>query len=86
MSQLLEIQMPEEVLLAMQKDAQSFAAEMRLAAAVKWYEMGTLSQGKAAEAAGLSRTAFISALARYGVSPFQESSPEIIQAVRDSSK
>ena len=37
---------------------------MRVAAAVKWYELGKVSQGKAAEIAGLSRSAFITALSR----------------------
>ena len=36
--------------------------EMRLAAAVKWYEMQQISQGKAAEIAGLSRSEFLTAL------------------------
>lgn len=44
---------------------------MRLAAAVKWYELVLITQGKAAELADLSRAAFINALADYGVSPLQ---------------
>ena len=55
MGQLLEIEVPDEVLLGLQKDAKGLAEEMRLAAAVKWYEMALLTQGKAAEVAGLSR-------------------------------
>jgi len=50
---------------------------MRLAAAVKWYEMGVVSQEKAAEIAGLTRADFIFSLARFGVSPFQSSAEEI---------
>ena len=82
MSQILEIEMPDEVLSAMQQDAPQFAGEMRLAAAVKWYELGLLSQEKAAEAAGLNRAAFISELARFNVSPFQETAEEILAAVQ----
>ena len=81
MSQMLEIEVPDEVLLGLQKDAKGLAEEMRLAAAVKWYEMGLVTQGKAAEVAGLSRASFISALARYGVSPFQETASEILQSL-----
>lgn len=55
---------------------------MRLAAAVKWYEMGILSQSKAAEVAGISRSEFLSALVRFGVSPFQYSAEEIVAEVR----
>ena len=53
-----------------------------MAAAVKWYGMGLLSQGKAAEVADLSRAAFIIELSRFGVSPFQETASEVIEAVR----
>ena len=83
MSQVLEIEVPDEVLLGLQKDAKGLAEEMRLAAAVKWYEMGLLTQGKAAEVAGLSRAAFITGLARYRVSPFQETASEVLDSVRD---
>jgi predicted HTH domain antitoxin len=54
---------------------------MRLAAAIKWYEMGRLSQAKAAEVAGISRSEFLTALARYGVSPFQYDADEIVAEV-----
>lgn len=51
---------------------------MRLAAAVKWFEIGLLSQGRAAEIAGLSRSEFIESLGRFGVSPFQYEAGEIV--------
>jgi predicted HTH domain antitoxin len=83
MSKVLEIEMPDDVLLALQEDAPHLAGELRLAAAVKWYEMGRLSQAKAAEVAGVSRAAFIAELGRYGVSPFQETAPEALRTVKD---
>ena len=82
MSQVVEIEVPDELAAALQRDASELGGEMRLTAAVKWYELGRLSQGKAAEVAGLSRAAFISELARFGVSPFQETAAEILDAVR----
>jgi len=82
MSQVLRIEMADDVLVGLQKEPKQLAAEMRIAAAVKWYEMGALSQGKAAEVAGLSRAAFIDELSRFGVSPFQESAEEILESVR----
>jgi predicted HTH domain antitoxin len=39
--------------------------------AIKWYELEQISQGKAAEIAGLTRAEFIQALSRYRVSVFQ---------------
>ena len=83
MSKVLEIEMSDEVLLGLQEDPKHLAGELRLAAAVKWYEMGRLSQGKAAEVAGLSRRAFIAELSRYGVSPFQETAEEALRTVKD---
>ena len=75
----MTIDMPEEVLAALRKDPQGFAKEMRLAAAVKWYELRLLSQGRAARVAGLSRAEFLDALGRFGVTPFQYSAEEIIE-------
>jgi len=58
-----------------------FAREMRLAAAAKWYELDRLSQAKAAGFAGLSRSDFIDALARFNVSPIQETLGELSEGL-----
>jgi predicted HTH domain antitoxin len=82
MSHTIHIELEDDVLLGMQKDDGAMAAELRLAAAAKWYECGMLSQEKASSVAGMSRAEFISNLARFGVSPFQETKDEIIAALR----
>lgn len=41
-----------------------FANEMRLAAAIRWYKRGEISQEKAAQVAGLNRTDFLLGIAR----------------------
>ena len=71
--------MPEPALAALHKSPDEFAKELRLVAAVKWYEMRELSQEKAASIAGLSRAEFIDALGRFGVSPFQYDADEIVR-------
>lgn len=82
MSHTIQIDLADDVLLGMQKDDRSMAAEMRLAAAAKWYECGVLTQEKAAAVAGLSRAEFLAALARFGVSPFQETKDEILAVLQ----
>ena len=70
-----------DIFSALRQDPDHFVPELRLAAAVKWYELGVVSQAKAAEIAGLTRSEFISELARFKVTPFQYSADEISQEV-----
>ena len=74
-------ELPEDVLSSVRKDPERFTQELRLAAAVKWYEMGLVSQSRAAEISGLSRSEFISALGRFEVSVFQYNVDEIAEEV-----
>ncbi|MGC9399423.1 MAG: UPF0175 family protein [Anaerolineae bacterium] len=52
-------------------------AEVRLRAALKMFELGKLSSGKAAELAGLSRVAFLEACGRYHVSIFNYADEDV---------
>jgi predicted HTH domain antitoxin len=49
---------------------ESSARELQMLAAVKLYELGKLSSGRAAQLAGITRVEFLLALGRYQVSPF----------------
>lgn len=80
----LTLEVPESAFATLHQAPKEFAQEMRVAAAVKWYELGRISQGRAAEIAGLTRAAFINALSRYRVSPFQYTAEELIEEMRDA--
>jgi predicted HTH domain antitoxin len=56
--------LPEELFSALRASPDEFARELRLAAAIHWYQLGRLSQEKASEVAGMTRTEFLLALAR----------------------
>ena len=80
----LSIELPRDVLSALRQNPATFVGEMRLAAAVKWYEMARLSQAKAAEVAGLSRAEFLAALHQFGVTPFQyDTAADLVAEVGD---
>ena len=70
--QQMSINIPEKVLLAEKTDAASFARELRMLAAVKLYELGRLSSGRAAELAGVPRVEFLLSLERYKVFPLED--------------
>ncbi len=66
-TQTISFEVPETVLLSEKTDAASFAREMRALAAVKLYELGRLSSGRAAELAGMPRVEFLLSLGKYKV-------------------
>jgi predicted HTH domain antitoxin len=80
----LTLDMPESAFAVLHQAPREFAQEMRIAAAVKWYELGRFSQGRAAEIAGLTRAGFIDALSRYRVSPFQYTAEDVTEELRDA--
>ncbi len=63
------LEIPEGVLLAEKIDETAFARELHVLAAVKLYELGRLSSGRAAELAGMSRVEFLLTSGRYKVFP-----------------
>ncbi|ESA33922.1 putative small protein [Leptolyngbya sp. Heron Island J] len=80
----ITLNLPDTAFSALRKTPDEFAQEMRIAAAVKWYELEQVSQGKAAEIAGLTRADFIQALSRYQVSPFQYTEADLIQELSNA--
>ena len=76
MSQLI-LDVPDESLLSLKLSGEAAAAEIRLAASVKLYELGRLSSGAAARLAGVPRVLFLSKLSDYGVDTFRLSDDEL---------
>jgi predicted HTH domain antitoxin len=75
--QTIQIDLPEETLLSLKQTPEAFAQELKLLAAVKLFELGRLSSGRAAQLAGISRVEFLLVLGQYQVSPFQLSAEEL---------
>jgi predicted HTH domain antitoxin len=57
----LTLELPEDVFSALRRSPEEFGRELRLAAAIHWYQRGQISQEKAAQVAGLDRTDFLMA-------------------------
>jgi len=66
----LAVQIPETLFGALRKTPHELADEMRVAAAIHWYQQGSISMERAAETAGMDRAMFLAELARRGVDVF----------------
>ena len=69
----------EDLLLSLKESKEQFEQDARFFLAVKLYELGKISSGKAAGLAGLERVQFVLRLGQYQVSPFQVSMDEILE-------
>ena len=68
----LQLEVPDEILLAEKTDAETFSHEIKLLAAVKLYEIGRLTSGRAAQPANMPRVEFLMQLERYRVFPLSD--------------
>ncbi len=66
----LTLTVPSDFAQAIQLTPEEMEAHLRLMAALKMFELGKLSSGKAAELAGLTRVEFFEMCGRYRVSVF----------------
>ena len=73
----IRISVPDETILAMRSTTDHIGGEIRLAAAVKLYELERLSSGAAAKLAGVPRVVFLTKLADYGVDTFRLTESDI---------
>ena len=81
MSEIL-LSVPDEAISALQMTPEQFGGELRLAGAVKLYELGRLSSGAAAQVAGIPRTVFLARLADFGVDTFRLKEDDFAQETR----
>ena len=75
------IELPEGLDSALHRSPQELAQEIRLAAAIDWYRRGLVSQGRAAEIAGIARADFLAALAERKIDVVQIEPDELEQEV-----
>lgn len=73
----LTLELPETTFAVFRKTPKEFAISMKIAALVKWYEEGLVSQSKAAEIAGISRQEFLEQLYLHNVTPYQLEAGEL---------
>jgi len=66
----ITLELPEDVFSALRRSPQEVSREVRLIAAIYWYQRGVVSQERAAEIAGVDRADFLAATARQKVDVF----------------
>lgn len=80
----VSIEIPEEVLISLKQTQETIAREMQILAAVKLFEIGKLSSGRAAQLAGMPRVQFLLLLGQYQVSPFSLTTEELERDVNNA--
>jgi predicted HTH domain antitoxin len=84
--QPLVLNITEDFLLSIKKTPEELVSEIVLMAAIKMFELGKLSSGKASELAGISRREFLEKCSMYGVSVFNYSDDEIAEELSKDEK
>jgi len=67
-----------ELAVALGRREADLEGEVRLASALKLFELGRISSGLAARLAGMARVEFLLLCGQYGVSVFQQTEKELV--------
>lgn len=81
MSQII-LEIPDETLMALKTTSEEIGPALRLAAAIKLYEIGKLSSGAAARLADIPRVVFLTRLSDYDVDTFDLTEEELRKETR----
>jgi hypothetical protein len=73
----VSIEVPRSVVGIFGPGDEDMSTPILTAAVVKWYELGKISQSRAAEILEISRSRFLSIMSEYRVSPWQYTADEL---------
>lgn len=76
------LEVPEAAVEKFGPDESRFGRRMFETAVVKWFDEGEISQGKAAELLGISRSEFFDLLWQHKVSPIQITAEELAEELK----
>ena len=79
----IEIKYPSGFEIAVHMTKEEMEHHIRLMAALKMFELGKVSSGKAAQLAGMSRVEFLETCGMYRVSVFNYSPEEVEREIRE---
>lgn len=82
MTRTITMEIDDATLTALHLTPEQIAGELRLAAAMKLYEIGRLSSGAASELAGVPKPVFLQRLAEFGLDTFTLSAEELASETR----
>jgi predicted HTH domain antitoxin len=75
------LEFPEQLCASLHRSPRELMEDIRLAAAIDWYNRGLISQGRAAELAGISRSQLLDALAERKIEAVQVTPDELQEEV-----
>ena len=80
----VSVEYPADVRMTLRESKEEFAQQLKMLAAVKLYELGKISSGKAATLAGMDRTTFLLSLGQYRVPVFNYTTAEVEREVEEA--